>query len=258
MRATIVVTGADQSTALYCKYCATPKLYSSPSSLSRLYTHSQLDTFRDLTQCSFTPIAACDACSGVAVKNIQINGNRPGLGWMGNGQALVEMGGNAADQIIDNCHVYEPRGWSALHGIEGYQLSCRRMTVSNNQVGPSGHAPNTGWQFKKRGKIQSPSSSRSSILTDEGKQPDVTGNYNPGQWADGISMACKESTVINNIITDATDGAIVCFTCASTISGNTIISNNRQLLGGINMVDFGPVSILSFSPYYFHSNHAMY
>lgn len=66
---------------------------------------------------------------------------------MGNGLGLVEMGGNAPDQVVDHCHLFEPRwvpsfsfylflwfglddrdrrrlmrlmfarGWSTLHGI---------------------------------------------------------------------------------------------------------------------------------------------
>ena len=55
---------------------------------------------------------------------------------------------------------------------------CRGMIITNNQIGPAGHAPNTGFQFKKR---------------------DSTGNYGPGQWADGISMACFQSTISNNV-----------------------------------------------------------
>ena len=65
----------------------------------------------------------------------------------------------------------------------------------------------------------------------------------PGQWADGISLACKDSTVTGNVITDATDGGIVIFgATGSTVSGNTIQVYNRQLLGGINMVDWAPFS----------------
>nr|WP_269810936.1 right-handed parallel beta-helix repeat-containing protein [Kineosporia rhizophila] len=75
----------------------------------------------------------------------------------------------------------------------------------------------------------------------------VTGNQigpsgTPDGWADGISLACGTSTVKNNTITDATDGAIVVFGApGSTVSNNTIIAQNRTLLGGINMVDYGPM-----------------
>ncbi|KAL8276755.1 hypothetical protein RQP46_010864 [Phenoliferia psychrophenolica] len=95
------------------------------------------------------------------------------------------------------------------------------MQITNNDIGPSGHAPSGVNQFRR----------------------DNTGTYAPGQWADGISLACQGSTVSGNTITDATDGAIVIFGApGSIITSNTIISQNRQLLGGINMVDFGSFS----------------
>lgn len=51
---------------------------------------------------------------------------------------------------------------------------CSSMQILNNEVGPSGAGPNVGTL--------------------------------DGQWADGISIACKGSTVTGNTITDATDG----------------------------------------------------
>jgi hypothetical protein len=47
---------------------------------------------------------------------------------------------------------------------------------------------------------------------------------------------------MNNVITDATDGAIVVFGASgSIIANNTVVAANRTLLGGINMVDYAPV-----------------
>lgn len=88
---------------------------------------------------------------------------------------------------------------SVLHAIEGTGLACDKMTITNNQIGPAGNPPNTGTQFKR----------------------DTT--YTPGQWvsrppvvlpfrtlilfvsqADGISLACKNSEVAHNFITDTT------------------------------------------------------
>lgn len=99
------------------------------------------------------------------------------------------------------------------------------MVVKNNQIGPSGYAPNNGVQFKKR------------------QTTDWSANVGPGEWADGISMACGASTVTGNTVTDCTDGGIVVFgALGSTISGNTVIARNRRPLGGINMVDWNPWS----------------
>lgn len=51
------------------------------------------------------------------------------------------------------------------------------------------------------------------------------------------------SVVQGNTITDATDGGIVLFgTPGVLVNNNTVISVNRQLLGGINMVDYSPWS----------------
>ncbi|ORY78843.1 hypothetical protein BCR35DRAFT_304837, partial [Leucosporidium creatinivorum] len=178
-RALLIVTGDQQSTAIY---------------------------------------GACDDCSGVKVQNIQVNGQRDVLGRIPTGLALLEMGGSTSGQVITQIKAYEPRGWSVLHAIEGNGLSCTGMTISNNQIGPSGWAP-TASQFKKRDDIA------------------------PGQWADGISHACRNSIVQYNTITDTTDGGIVIFGApGSTISNNVITAKTRRALGGINMVDWSPYS----------------
>ncbi|KAK4700395.1 hypothetical protein P7C70_g5853, partial [Phenoliferia sp. Uapishka_3] len=181
--------------------------------------------------------------NNIALRNVQIDGGRPALGIIPYGVgnlALIEMGGINTGHTIDSVNAFEPRGWSTLHGIEGTLLSCKGMVVTNNQFGPAGHAPSGSLQFRKR---------------------DNTGTYTAGQWADGISMACQGSTVANNVITDATDGepsdllvwsaltrrnptgGIVIFGApGSQVTGNTVKSVNRQLMGGINMVDWGPFS----------------
>ncbi|KAM0755791.1 hypothetical protein T439DRAFT_376089 [Meredithblackwellia eburnea MCA 4105] len=166
---------------------------------------------------------ACTSCGGISLTNVIVYGNRPGLGWVLNGLGLIEMGGSTSGQTIDNIKSYEPRSWTALHLIEGNANSCSGATVSNSQIGPSGHGPSGTQQFKMH------------------RQRRDTGTYTPGQWADGISLACKNSTVIGNTITDATDGGIVIFGApGSRITGNTIISTSRNLLGGINSVDYSP------------------
>ena len=57
-------------------------------------------------------------------------------------------------------------------------------------------------------------------------------------WADGISLACTNSIVRNNLIVDATDGAIVIFAATGSIIENNVIrAETRTLLGGIHMVE---------------------
>ena len=57
------------------------------------------------TQCTAI-YGACDLCQNIAVRNVQVNGNRPALGQYG-GAGLLEMGGNTKGQTVDNCHLYE-------------------------------------------------------------------------------------------------------------------------------------------------------
>ena len=58
-----------------------------------------------------------------------------------------------------------------------------------------------------------------------------------------MSIACGKSTIVNNTVIDATDGAIVIFGAPGTlVDGNTIIGNTRNAMGGINMVDWSPWS----------------
>lgn len=66
---------------------------------------------------------------------------------------------------------------------------------------------------------------------------------NPGQWADGVSLSCRNSEVSGNTITDATDGSVVIFgSPGSAVHNNTILARKRVALGGINMVDYNVTS----------------
>jgi parallel beta-helix repeat protein len=143
--------------------------------------------------------------SYVAIRNIQVSGDRPRLGFVNGGGALMEMGGNAIGQTIEHVYAHNTRSWSSLHLIEGSSRTppgCEHAKVLDNTIGPAG-TPGPGYR-----------------------------------WADGISMACGHTLVEGNKITDATDGGIVLFGAAgSTVRDNTIIAATRTLLGGINMVD---------------------
>lgn len=149
---------------------------------------------------------------GVAVENIQVDGNRPNLGML-NGGALLEMGGGGVGQTVSHIYAHDTRSWSTMHFIEGAVTddtpTCQDGRIVDNEIGPAG---NPGL-------------------------PGVTTG-----WADGISMACGHTLVQGNTVTDATDGGIVIFGApGSTIEGNTIIARTRQLFGGINMVDYMPM-----------------
>lgn len=147
--------------------------------------------------------------SGIRIESIEVDGARPALGRIPNGSGLIEIGGAVTGQVVKNIHAHDPRGWSALHLIEGGVTdgvpACQQAVISDNQIGPAG-MPN-------------------------------------GEWADGISLACGHSTVTGNTITDATDGGIVIFGApGSVVSHNRIVANTRVLLGGINLVDYNPTA----------------
>lgn len=140
--------------------------------------------------------------SDVLLENLEVDGNRAGLGAL-DGEALIRLGGSASGQVVRQVWVHDPRSWSALHFHEGVvtrgEPSCQRATVVDSHVGPAG---------------------------------------TPDRWADGISLACGNSVVTGNLVEDATDGAIVLFGApGSRVEGNTIVAKTRRLLGGINLVD---------------------
>lgn len=145
---------------------------------------------------------SCASCHGITLRNIQVNGTRLGAPPL-NGGANIEMGGSNSNQLIEYVHSFDPRSWSCLHIAEG-NLSCNNVTVQNNDIGPAG----------------------SDLFQ---------------QWADGISVACRNSVIRNNMINNPTDGGIVLFGSPGTlVENNTIWVETNTLLGGINMVDVSP------------------
>ena len=53
-------------------------------------------------------------------------------------------------------------------------------------------------------------------------------------WADGISLACTDTVVRDNLIVDATDGGIVIFAAPGSLVENNIVrAETRTMLGGI-------------------------
>lgn len=144
----------------------------------------------------------CTNCSGVKLRNIQINGTRAGAPPT-QGGANIEMGGGNTGQLIEYVHSFDPRSWSCLHVAEG-PFTCSGVVIQNNDIGPCGSDT-----FQ--------------------------------EWADGISLSCSNSIVRNNTISDPTDGGIVVFGApGSLIQNNTIMVQNATCLGGINLVDYDP------------------
>ncbi|BGP56075.1 hypothetical protein JCM8202_005225 [Rhodotorula sphaerocarpa] len=123
------------------------------------------------------------------------------LGWIEGGGALVWAGGPEACEQI-----IEGCRIEDPRGWTGLHLVdwSQRCRIINNIVGPCGQQA-------------------------------------PGPWADGLSIAGKDSIVAGNTIVDATDGAIVLFCAPGTLcTDNTVIARTRNCLGAINMVDDFP------------------
>lgn len=144
----------------------------------------------------------CANCNGAILRHVRINGARLGApSMLGGGN--IEMGASNADQLIEYVKSFDPRGWTCLHVIEG-ELDCTNTTVRFNDIGPCGN---------------------DAYL----------------QWADGISLSCRNSYVHGNWIRNPTDGGIVIFgSPGSLVENNTIWVESNTLLGGINMVDYDP------------------
>jgi hypothetical protein len=187
-----------------------PVRFTAPN--QRLYTQGfPIDETRALLRVSDAALTNAingNNQSGIAIQNIQVDGNRGELGYL-SGEAMIEIGHAGSDQTVQNIVAYGTRSWSTLHIHEGRVVGdvpeCQNATITDNTLGPAGTPDN-------------------------------------GRWADGISHACGNSTVMNNVVTDATDGAIVVFGApGSIVANNTIIAATQTLLGGINMVDYNPV-----------------
>ncbi|GJN89558.1 hypothetical protein Rhopal_002545-T1 [Rhodotorula paludigena] len=194
-----------------------PVFFSAKNQVLRTQARAKLTVTGEDQSCAI--YATCTGCDNLLIESIQIDGSRDTMGY-NSGIALVEMGGSNIGQTIRSSKVWEPRGWSAVHIIEGNGNTCSGAKVTDNEIGPSGNSPTDGAQFKRDQTV-----------------------YPPHQWADGISLACKGSTVSGNTIIDATDGGIVIFGApGSSVRGNTIIARERRPLGGINLVDYEPFS----------------
>ncbi len=149
---------------------------------------------------------------GAALERVVLDGNRYRLSHIGavpeNGQALVHFGGgHVTNQTVRQCVFMNLRSWSSLKVHEG----AKGIRVESN------------------------------IFLGAGA--DIRGNGRDGRerapaWGDGISLAAAESVVRDNLIIDATDGAVVVFAApGSVIEENVIAAVSRESLGGVNLVD---------------------
>jgi parallel beta-helix repeat protein len=141
----------------------------------------------EVTPCAGRTSATCRLLC-LTSDTLQIDGTRRGAPPT-QGGANIEMGGPNSDQLIEFVRSFDPRGWSCLHIAEG-PLTCNNATVQDNDIGPCG---SDAFQ----------------------------------EWADGVSLSCKNSVVQNNMIVGPTDGGIVLFGApGSRVINNTIVVGN--------------------------------
>ncbi|KAI0286456.1 hypothetical protein BC826DRAFT_82182 [Russula brevipes] len=145
----------------------------------------------------------CNNCSGVILRNIQVNGNRAGAPPLNKGSANIFMGGPNTGQLIEYVRSYDPRSWTCLHIFEGPGLLCNNVIVQNNDFGPCG----------------------SSRIKED---------------ADGVTVSCRSAIVRNNMINNPTQAGISLIGCPGTlVENNTIWVVNDTSISGINLVNVG-------------------
>ncbi|KAG8871902.1 hypothetical protein FRB97_008222 [Tulasnella sp. 331] len=154
----------------------------------------------------------CKRCAGVKVRSLIIDGNRRYLGRVSSGGPLLAIG-NAQEQVVERCKLFDPRGGSALHIREGDGLRCGGARVENNHIGPSGEE----WDEEI-----------------DGPEPELSPLGSP--FGDGIRVACKDSIIRNNIIADATGIGIIAFAPGIEILSNEVTMRQQVSVGGIFLV----------------------
>ena len=155
-----------------------------------------------------------DGVPGAVLSKLILDGNRPGFRTPDGVLDMVPMlsfgGEGAAGQEIRNCIVVAGRcagGWGAIHVQEGG----KDIVIRDNVVFAAG--------------------------------ADIRGNgRSPFEkafgWGDGISSASRNTTIVNNLIYDATDdGVMLQGAPGSVVKDNVIVSISREMMGGIVLID---------------------
>lgn len=201
---TIVFTAADQELATLG--------YPSGDQMARL----RIDSERVATAIQ----GDCRRCARVAVRNLIIDGARKVLGRVrdaNNSPGLIILGGNVG-QTVRECAITDPRGFTAIHVREGAKLNCRGVVIERNEISSVGEEYDKAY---------------------DGPDPEASPWGRP--LADGISIACRDSVVRDNFLTDCTDAGIVVY-CSpgSRIENNRVETLHRSAIGGILLVDSAP------------------
>eukprot|EP00957_Ditylum_brightwellii_P084015 6386687-Ditylum_brightwellii.AAC.1 len=135
-------------------------------------------------------------CDGAELSHVIVDGNRPSLGKTVSelyDGALIQAGGGGQGQIIQHIDAYEPRGWAVLYVSEGDPVHrCSAALIENNKIGPAGE--------------------------------DMA-------RASGMVMACPNSVVRGNNITNATNVGLSAFgALGSTVENNLIVGRESSCI----------------------------
>nr|CRX78995.1 hypothetical protein ls5930a1_00061 [Leucosporidium scottii] len=168
--------------------------------------------------------ADCEQCRGVQIHNLHVDGGRVELGGLEGGDALIVVGGAQGEQEVRAVDAWAARGYAILHADEGPQGTCTGVTITENTFHAAGDAP-----------LDLMLNSELVRLRDG--TPPYRGIERPGQWTDGISVACAQSTVSENSIRDISGvGIMLRGAHGSQITQNTIVARDRDMLVGISIV----------------------
>ncbi|BGP47426.1 hypothetical protein JCM10450v2_003278 [Rhodotorula kratochvilovae] len=172
-----------------------------------------------------TAIAAdCDACRGVHIRNLHVDGGREQLGGLEGTDALIVVGGEAGAQEVRNVDAWGARGYAVMHAAEGKTGSCRDVVISDNVVHTAGDAPLDAFLQSELSRLRD-------------GPPAYLGQERPGTWTDGISVACAHSTVSENTIRDVSGvGIAVRGSPGTQVFQNTLVARDRDMLAGISLV----------------------
>jgi hypothetical protein len=139
--------------------------------------------------------------SGAKLEFVWVDGQRGQIGFEADRYNLEMLGGNGT--TVYNCMITNTAGATNLKALGyGENYPCASATIQGNEI--------TGYS---------------------------TSNLN-SLWGDGLTVACENTTVYDNEITDATDVAIVVFdagnaTQKSQVHHNRILNAGNSAFGGI-------------------------
>ncbi|GAA5864474.1 hypothetical protein JCM1840_000513 [Sporobolomyces johnsonii] len=168
--------------------------------------------------------ADCDACRGVNIRNLRVDGGRELLGGVEGGDALILVGGAQGEQEVRSVDAFGARGYAILHASAGRQGTCSGVTIAENTFHTSGDAPVDAFLNSELVRLRDGS-------------PAHRGHERPGKWTDGISVACAQSTVLENTIRDVSGvGIAIRGAPGSQVHQNTIVAHDRDMLVGISLV----------------------